>query len=68
MPRTGKLSRDLFMTECPWLEQDYAEGTLIHEFTGETYGCIDSANGIACCLGNEKEFNEVPYDAIKWDN
>ncbi|WP_460791122.1 hypothetical protein [Nocardioides maradonensis] len=51
--------------ECSWLWESIPAGTVVHEYTGHTYGCISPA-GIAVSDVLDKEpFFEIPLDAIE---
>lgn len=59
-----QLTRDLTKAECPWLKADLREGTIVHEYTGHTYGCI-SSKGIACSRDGGTPFFELPREALE---
>lgn len=58
-----KLVRDVTVTECHWLERDMKSGEIVHLYTGNVYGCIDT--GIAVSMKpNETPFFELPLNAL----
>ena len=57
-----KLTRDVTISECPWLDTDLPAGTEVEKFHGYTYGCIGS--GIAVCFSQDGPFFEVPRAAL----
>jgi len=65
MKTKGILNRDVTQKECRWLDEDLKEGTIVYQFFGCTYGCVDS--GVPVTLEQDKTpFNEVPWDAVDW--
>lgn len=59
-----KLTRDVTIEECHWLDRDFKEGEFVYEYTYHTYGCI-SPDGIACSeIEKETPFFELPKNSI----
>jgi len=59
-----RLTRDVTIDECGWLENDLKAGTIVHAYTS-TLGCI-STNGWGVTLEpNTPPFFELPLDAIE---
>lgn len=59
------LTRNVTVSECPWLDNDIEEGTIVHRYKGYTYGCI-SDNGIAVTLKPDTlPCMELPIDSLK---
>lgn len=59
-----KVTRDVTTEECHWLDSDVKEGTEVYEFIGHTYGCI-TPSGIAVSLvDGERQFFELPAEAM----
>jgi len=56
------VNRDVTTEECHWLRNDIPKGTVVFEYTGCTYGCIDS--GVAVSMTGGTPFFELPYDAL----
>ena len=57
------VNRAVMKTECPWLDADVPEGTIVHRYFGFTYGCIGS--GVAVTLHDgETPFFELPRAAL----
>ena len=59
-----RVTRDVTVDECPWLDNTVTEGTTVYEFHNATYGCV---NEFAACLDPEGDypFFELPYSAVE---
>lgn len=58
------LTRDVPVSECPWLDRDMKAGETVFDFTGCTYGCV-GPDGIACSeRPGEHPFFEIPRSAL----
>ena len=65
MKKQFRVTRDVTIEECPWLDREFLNDEVVFEYTDYTYGCI-SPDGIACCLEAGKEpFFELPADALE---
>lgn len=61
------VTRDVTPDEVEWLQRTYKKGDEIWEFTGATYGCIDSSKGMACSdVEGAGPFFEFPLDALDY--
>jgi len=59
-----KITRDVTVKECNWLEENFKEGDTVFRYSGCTYGCI-SFLGTACSKEKGKEpFFEIPTNAL----
>jgi len=60
-----RLTRDVGVRECGWLDKDLRRGTRFRVYRGPTYGCI-SPTGIAVTFLGEDDgpFFELPRDAL----
>lgn len=59
------LLRDVTQSECSWLECNLKAGWTFWEYTGCTYGCIDTMKGIAATwMTDQTPFFQIPRDAI----
>lgn len=60
-----RLKRLVTTDECPWLDRDFKQGEIVHQYTGYTYGCI-SPHGVGCSeRDGETPFFELPSDALE---
>ena len=60
-----KLTRNVTIKECHWLDKDMKKGAEVFKYKGHTYGCI-SYSGVACTMEDGKEpFFELPVDSIE---
>lgn len=57
------LARAITKTECPWLDADLPEGTVVHRYDGCTYGCIGAGIAVSKEPG-KTPFFEIPRDAV----
>lgn len=57
-------TRLVTMEECPWLDDDVEQGTVVHRYSGVTYGVI-GPDGVAVTLQPHKlPFFELPRAAL----
>ena len=63
-----RLTRDVSVRECRWLDRDLRRGTRFRVYRGPTYGCI-SPTGLAVTFLGEDDgpFIELPIDALQRD-
>ena len=60
------LCRNVSKTECSWLTETLAAGTVLWRFHGHTHGVL-SHKGVAVTLDyNREPFFEVPMNAVWW--
>lgn len=60
-----KLTRNVTLNECDWLNRDYKKGEIVFEYPLYTYGTV-SNKGVACSeKDSESPFFELPIDALK---
>lgn len=64
MPKTLVLTRPVTIAECPWLDADLAEGTVVWSYDNCTYGCVSPGGIAVTAKAAETPFFEVPEDAI----
>jgi len=65
MSRRAVVTRDVTTGECDWLPQDIIAGTILYEYEGYTYGCIEE--GVAVTLEEDKTpFFEFPKEALEF--
>lgn len=62
-----KIIRVVTVTECPWLERDFAIGDIVCSFDGCTYGVI-SSSGKAFTEKQGGPFFELPCNSIELCN
>ncbi len=66
-PRRGRLTRNITLRECPWLEADLKKGHVVYECRLPTYGAMGS--GIAVSDKPDKyPCYEVPQGTVMWDD
>lgn len=64
MSKILHLTRDVTISECPWLDQDLPKGTQVWTYDGHTYGCVSSKGRAVTAKAAETPFFEVPVDAL----
>ena len=58
------LTRDILISECKWLERDFAKGEIVYLYEGASYNCI-SKFGLPFTVELETEpFFEIPKNAV----
>src|SRR5262245_7944253 len=62
--RRLRVTRDVWQSECPWLDRDIGVGTLVYEYLGYTYGVVGKS-GIACSFDGGTPAFELPADALE---
>lgn len=60
-------TRQITITECPWLDGNIDKGTYVYEFTGHTYGCITPGNKAYTLQPYGTPFFELPNNAVELD-
>jgi hypothetical protein len=58
------LNRGVLRAECHWLDDNMAEGTIVHPYVGHTYGCVGEGFAAVSMVLNETPFITVPKDAL----
>jgi hypothetical protein len=58
------LTRGVLRAECPWLDDNMAEGTVVYLFSGCTYGCIGRFGMAVSMAFNTDPFFELPREAL----
>lgn len=61
-----KLKRRVTKVECPWLEKDLDQGTVVYKAVGCAYGCI-TPYGVAVTFDEKGDypFFEVPTNSVE---
>ena len=60
-----RLTRDVTIDECSWLDRCFLKDEIVYSYPGPTYGCI-SDSGFAFTEEKEKlPFFELPLDSIE---
>jgi hypothetical protein len=67
MNKTFRVTRELTPAERGDAYPSLDPGSIVHEFRGQTYGCIDRRRGVAVSLSpdNVGPFFEMPWDALE---
>ena len=59
------VARTITDTECFWLSEPIKKGSVVHRFTGNTYGnCATEKHAIVSRVPHEYPFFEIPQDAL----
>lgn len=60
-----RLSRDVTVNECKWLDRDLKKDEIVYKYNGNTYG-VCTPFGTACCINGPDvlPFYEIPNNAL----